>query len=114
MAPGGVGLGMPAIPSELRAKVEAQATKALEEQRPTFLKTCWEPAVKANPTPAKSKYTFNMTFDGATGKELSRGISETRGESRGDVGQCLRGLPIGLTIEPPGTNVNIDISINLP
>jgi hypothetical protein len=108
------GLGMPAAPPELHAKVVAQATKALEKQRPTFLKTCWEPSLKASPEPSKAKYIFNVTFDGATGKELSRGISEQRDMSRPDVGQCLRALPLSLEVEPPGMNVNVDVPLILP
>jgi hypothetical protein len=107
-------MGMPAVPAEVKTKVEERATKALEAERATFVKTCWEPAIKAKPTPATSKYIFNMTFDGATGKEIGRGISELRGESRPDVGQCLRGLAMGLVIQPPGANVNVDVTITLP
>lgn len=111
-APGG--FGMPAAPPEVQSKVVAQAAKAIEAMKPTFLKTCWEPAVKQAPEPAKAKYNFNMTFDGKTGKELSRGISELREMSRGDVGQCLRRLPLSLSVDPPGMNVNIDLPLDLP
>ena len=105
---------MPAAPPEVQAKVLAQATKAVEAMKPTFLKTCWEPAVKLAPEPAKAKYVFNMTFDGRTGKELSRGISESREMVRSDVGQCLRGLPLSLSVDPPGMSVNVDVPLVLP
>ena len=105
---------MPPVTSELRAKVEASAVKAFEAERANFRKTCWEPAIKEKPEPASSKFVFNVTFDGATGKEISRGVNELRGESRSDVAQCLRMLPIGVGIEPAGANVNVDVPILFP
>jgi hypothetical protein len=112
--PMGGGLSMPAVSPEARAKVEASAAKAFEAQRETFKKTCWDPVVKEKPEPKTSKFVLNMTFDGATGKEISRGVNELRKESRSDVAQCLRTLPMGLVIEPVGVNVNIDLPITLP
>ena len=105
---------MPAVPPELRAKVEASAAKAFEAERAKFKETCWDPAVKAAPEPATSKFVFNVTFDGRTGREISRGVNELRQESRSDVAQCLRGLPMGVVIEPVGVNVNVDVPITLP
>ncbi|HZF56129.1 MAG TPA: hypothetical protein VE093_46260 [Polyangiaceae bacterium] len=110
----GSGLGMPPVSGELRATVEASAVKAFEAERANFRKTCWDPAVKQAPEPPTSKFVFNVTFDGATGKEISRGINELRNESRSDVAQCLRTLPIGVVIEPVGVNVNVDVPITLP
>ncbi len=110
----GSGLGMPPVSTELRAKVEASAAKAFEAERANFRKTCWDPAAKQAPEPSTSKFVFNVTFDGATGKEISRGVNELRNESRSDVAQCLRTLPIGVVIEPVGVNVNVDVPITLP
>lgn len=111
----GGGVGMPAVSPEIRAKVEASAAKAFEAERVKFKETCWDPVVKAAPEGGKtSKFVFNITFDGATGKEISRGVNEIRNESRSDVAQCLRTLPMGVTIEPVGVNVNIDVPIVLP
>lgn len=115
--PVGGGLGMPAISPEVRAKVEASAAKAFEVERAKFKATCWDPVVKDGPERvpgATSKYVFNVTFDGTTGKEISRGVNEIRNESRSDVAQCLRTLPLGVVIEPVGANVNIDVPITLP
>jgi hypothetical protein len=112
--PIGGGLGMPAVSTEVRARVQASAAKAFEVERENFRKACWEPALKENPEPATSKFVFNVTFDGATGKEISRGVNELRGESRSDVAQCLRRQPIGVGIEPEGVNVNIDVPISFP
>jgi hypothetical protein len=108
------GLGMPGVSPEIRAKVEASAAKAFEAERAKFKETCWDPVVKEKPEPKTSKFVFNVTFDGATGKELSRGVNELRKESRSDVAQCLRTLPMGVVIEPVGVNVNIDVPITLP
>lgn len=110
----GAGLGMPPVAAEVRAKVEADAVKAYETERANFKKECWDPAIKQTPEPAKAKYVINVTFDGVTGKEISRGVNELRGESRGDVGQCLRMLPMGVSIPPPGVNINVDVPISFP
>lgn len=97
-----------------QSEVEALARQALEKTRALMLSKCWEPAVKENPEPSVAEYFYDMTFDGRTGKALGRGISEPREKSRGDVGQCLRELPMDYTIEPPGYNARVGITITLP
>lgn len=98
----------------MKAKVMEQAIQALERERPQFVKRCWEPALKEKPEPSKAKFLFNMSFDGATGREISRGISETREYPRSDVAQCLRALPMNLSVDPPGANVNIEVFFSFP
>ncbi len=112
--PPAVPAGAPQGPSaEARAKATADATKALEALRPQILKTCWVPAMKANAQPAAAKYVFSLSFD-PSGKELARGINEDRSASRPDVAQCMRQMPIGLVIAPPGVAVSVDAPLNLP
>lgn len=105
-------LGKPS--AELKAKVSDQAQKALEKERDTFVKQCWEPLTKSASEPSKAKFLFNMTFDGTTGREIGRGISETREYPRSDVAQCLRALPMGIAIEPPQMNVNVELFFSFP
>ncbi|WP_437948242.1 hypothetical protein WME98_47685 [Sorangium sp. So ce296] len=103
----------PALPRELYKRVEADAVKALEARRPQFLKRCWEPSVRKNPAPPRAKYLFSMTFD-ESGKEIARGISEVRGMERPDAAQCLRMIPLGIGVPPPGTRVAVEIEMVLP
>lgn len=96
-------------------KVKADVTKALDaEKTKSFLPMCWKPLLAKTPKPDRAKYTFDMAFD-AQGKEISRGISEHREAERSDVGICLRKLPIGLTIPPPGGPVSsLAVDIEFP
>ncbi|WP_437563927.1 hypothetical protein [Sorangium sp. So ce542] len=103
----------PALRRELHKRVEADAVKALEARRPQFLKQCWEPSVRKNPAPPRAKYLFSMTFD-ESGKEIARGISEVRGMERPDAAQCLRMIPLGIGVPPPGTRVAVEIEMVLP
>lgn len=79
-----------------------------------FVPKCWKPIVEAQPEPATSHYTINLTFN-ADGVEIARGISEIRDtDSRPDVANCLRMLPIGLTIPPPHTPVAMTLALDFP
>lgn len=95
------------------AAAGANAARALEGVKPDLIQKCWNPALARAPEPATARYLFDLTFD-AAGKEIARGISEPRGESRADVGVCLRALPIGLAIPPPGENVRVEAVLVLP
>ncbi|WP_437760393.1 hypothetical protein [Sorangium sp. So ce1389] len=102
-----------AVPSELYERVAADATSALEARRQLFVKQCWEPSLKKNPTPARARYLFNMTFD-ESGKEIARGISEVRGMDRPDAAHCLRMIPLGIGVPPPGARVAVEVELTLP
>ncbi|WP_438011417.1 hypothetical protein WME89_23875 [Sorangium sp. So ce321] len=102
-----------ALPSELYERVAADAASALEARRPLFVKQCWEPSLKKNPTPARARYLFNMTFD-ESGKEIARGISEVRGMDRPDAAHCLRMIPLGIGVPPPGARVAVEVELTLP
>ncbi|WP_437841083.1 hypothetical protein [Sorangium sp. So ce1153] len=102
-----------APPSELYERVAADATSALEARRPLFVKQCWEPSLKKNPAPARARYLFNMTFD-ESGKEIARGISEVRGMDRPDAAHCLRMIPLGIGVPPPGARVAVEVELTLP
>ncbi|WP_437738031.1 hypothetical protein [Sorangium sp. So ce1335] len=102
-----------ASPGELQKRVEADAIKALEARRTLFVKQCWEPSLKKSATPARARYLFNMTFD-ESGKEIARGISEVRGMDRPDAAQCLRMIPLGIAVPPPGARVAVEVEMILP
>lgn len=101
-------------PEALQRARDAAKAALLAEKKATFLARCWEPALKREPTPATSKYVFDLAFD-PEGREVARGISELRGESRPDVGQCLREVPMGLRLTPPpGANLDVSVEISFP
>ncbi|WP_438020873.1 hypothetical protein WMF18_18200 [Sorangium sp. So ce315] len=102
-----------ASPGELYSRVAADAMEALEARRQLFVKQCWEPSLKKSPTPARARYLFNMTFD-ESGKEIARGISEVRGMDRPDAAQCLRMIPLGIAVPPPGARVAVEVEMTLP
>ncbi|MGK3983441.1 hypothetical protein WME99_10400 [Sorangium sp. So ce136] len=102
-----------ALPSELYERVVADATSALEARRPLFVKQCWEPSLKKSPTPPRARYLFNMTFD-ESGKEIARGISEVRGMDRPDAAHCLRMIPLGIGVPPPGARIAVEVELTLP
>lgn len=96
----------------LETTVREQAKQVLAAaQQATFIPKCWTPVVTANPGPSTSTYYFQITFD-AQGKERGRAISERRGTSRPDVAICLRKLPLGLEVPPPGTPVRVELPLD--
>ncbi|WP_437820685.1 hypothetical protein [Sorangium sp. So ce1078] len=103
----------PPPPGELYKRVQADAVRALEARRSLFVKQCWEPSLRKSPAPARAKYLFSMTFD-ESGKEIARGISEVRGMERPDAAQCLRMIPLGIGVPPPGTRVAVEVEMTLP
>lgn len=101
------------VPEALRVTVTAQVSAALDALRPRILAECWEPALAKKAEPRAAEYILRLTFD-AAGKEILRGVTDVRGSSRGDVGQCLRQMQMNLSIPPPGAYVPIDIRLTLP
>jgi hypothetical protein len=70
--------------------------------------------LKREPLPAKAKYSVQLNFD-AQGKEVTRGISEVgRAESRPDVAQCLRTLPMGISVPAPGAALQVVVLVEFP
>lgn len=107
-------LNVPAAAADVQAAAVTAAKSAVEtEKKATILPRCWEPAIKSRPSPAVAKYMINMTFD-PTGKEVARGIAEDRAAERADVAACLRQLPLGLQIAPPGVTVRVEVPLELP
>ena len=115
LPPRGGGLVMPGAPEEVRQRAENAAREALlAEKKARFIPECWAPAIKKQPSPATSKHVFSIGFD-AQGREMGRGLKEIRGQTRGDVSQCLRAFPMGLRISPPpGVPIVVEIPIEFP
>ncbi|AUX43174.1 hypothetical protein SOCE26_046170 [Sorangium cellulosum] len=103
----------PSLPSERYGRVAEDAARALEARRSDFVKSCWAPSLKKRPAPARAKYIFSMSFD-ESGKEVARGISEVRGMERSDVAQCLRMIPLGINVPPPGMRAAVEVEVILP
>jgi hypothetical protein len=98
----------------LADRVNADVQTALRARIPHWIETCWTPAIAANPTPATSKYVFDLTVD-AAGNEIARGISEVRDEpSRSDVGTCLRADREPIHVPPPKVPVRVSVWVRLP
>jgi hypothetical protein len=97
----------------LGAAAAKQVSAAIEQHRKTLLKECWEPSVKKSPKPEAVKLVFNFTFD-EQGKQIIRGIHETRDANRPDVTSCVTDKLPPLQIAPPGKNTYIEVPFTLP
>ncbi len=93
--------------------VRADAKKALDAQRATLVKACFEPSLAKKKDPPKMKLGLNFTFD-AQGKQITRGISEDRETARADVLACLSEKLEPITVPPPGANTYVEIPWELP
>jgi len=101
-------------PAKLRARVGKQVAEVLEQQRPMFVDECWAPSAAKVQEPREASYRFSITID-ATGREIARGISESRDAYRADVGRCLRSIrDAQITIPAPGRTVKVDLALTLP
>lgn len=101
----------PPVPPD---QVAAQVAAALEAQRGRFISTCWQPSLAKAAQPARSPYELNFTIS-AEGKEVARGISELRGQSRADVAQCLRAIhDAPILVAPPGQATTVTLTLWLP
>jgi hypothetical protein len=105
----------PAPPQGTPANVTAErVAAALEAQRARFVKDCWAPSAAKTPDPPRSPYIFNVSIS-PEGREMARGISEVREQSRGDVAQCLRGIvDAPVQVEPPGVTQSVEVTLWLP
>lgn len=102
-----------AAPTPSKSKLAEQAAAAIDVHRAMLVKKCWEPAVKASPTPATINYVFTITFD-AEGNQIMRGIVEDRITGRPTVTACVtQSLPL-LQIPPPGEPATVEVPFHLP
>lgn len=91
-------------------QLRQHAQRALEAEKPRFVERCWTPSAGG---PDQIKLVFELLFD-PEGREIGRGVTEVRDMARPDVADCVRGLPLGLTIPPPGRPVELRVALLLP
>lgn len=99
----------PALPSDeqLRAEVAAH----VEAAKPRWKVACWDTADPATRKPGR--YISILAFD-AEGQVDISGVTEIRGESDSNVGQCLRLQVSTFKISAPGRNVSFEIPFEMP
>jgi hypothetical protein len=103
--------GEPPSMEQLEQRVGEEALAGLMAQ--PLDSECWDPAIARAADPATANYVYDLTFD-AAGNEISRGINETRGESRADVGVCLSQHFASLRVHPPGQQVHVLVTVAFP
>ena len=112
--PGRFPVTPPAASPAIQTAADQAAVSALSvEKKTNFVPKCWVPSVQKSATPANAKYRLEMMF-GADGVEIGRGIHEDRAATRDDVASCLRNMPIGLRISPPGAPVLVSLALEFP
>lgn len=98
----------PATASNVDRKATAgQARAALDQHKKKIVEACILPALAAKPTPPNVKLSFNFSFD-ASGKQLTRGISEDRETGRPGITQCVQSKLPAIQIPPPGAGVFVE------
>jgi hypothetical protein len=112
VAPSGPAAAKVVVTPDLVARVAEQARERLEGLRPLLVRRCWP---EGGPrSRAASTVVVNLTFD-ASGREIARGISESRRAPAGEAGACLRKLrDAPIAIAPPGATVGVSVPLTLP
>jgi len=95
------------------ARVTGEAKAVLEAAQPELSRRCM-PTYGLPEGQATAKVAFEITYD-AGGREISRRVVEERRRQTGDLARCLRRLPLGaFHVEPPGTNVDVQVALVFP
>ncbi|TVR94334.1 MAG: hypothetical protein EA418_10385 [Wenzhouxiangellaceae bacterium] len=82
-------------------RAREQARRSMQDNlQPYMLEHCWNKLRAIEPEPSTSTYHLQLAF-AKDGRETGRAISQVRETpSRYDVAECLRTLPLGLSIDP--------------
>jgi hypothetical protein len=109
------GASVPASRPQLTGPAEAARAGflAVVAAKRDLLAKCWAPLVAKQPTPARSKHVLRETF-GADGAEAHREVTDVAGESRADVGSCLRDLPLDLKSKPSDFPSTVEVTLAFP
>lgn len=85
----------------ITGQAREQARRSLQDDlQRDMLELCWSKLQAIEPEPSTSVYQIQLAFSEA-GREMGRSISQVREKpSRYDVAECLRTLPLGLTVDP--------------
>lgn len=94
------------VPS--RDQLLQQVGQALEKSKPTLLKSCPTETKKA-----PDRFMIDYTFS-TEGRQVARGFSENRSNTRHGLGACLSGALPAITILPPGRTVNVEAEFSFP
>ncbi len=95
------------------AVVDGEVKKATSALAKTMSERCYAPHANDKEIPKHIHIIYSGTFD-AAGKEVARGISDSREDAYPPVSRCLRELPMDLAIAPPGRSVNVIEALELP
>jgi hypothetical protein len=97
----------------LVARVTGDAQSIYEAARPELSRRCM-PTYGLPDGQVSAKLAFDIVYD-AGGREISRRVIEERPRQTGDLARCLRRMPLGaLHVQPPGTNVNVQVALDFP
>jgi hypothetical protein len=93
---------------ELHDRVVGEVGRQLAGQRSALARTC------APGGGAGAAFSVGATFN-AEGAMLGMAISDAeKSEAAGEIGACLRGQSISLSLEPPGQVVSVNVPLRLP
>ncbi|MEO5729532.1 MAG: hypothetical protein ABI134_02015 [Byssovorax sp.] len=102
-----------AAPRVERSEVVKQVEAALAKHKKVLVEKCLAPSLAKQPEPKTVSYVFNFTFD-ASGKQIARGTTESRENSRSDVTRCVNETLPPIEVPPPGQSMPLDVTFVLP
>lgn len=95
------------------ANAAREAARVVMSKKAAFAAACWTPLQSSQPVPAQSRHRVRETFD-AEGNEVSRTVEDVPGQSRADVAECLRALPLDLEIAGGNKPTTVAVTIAFP
>jgi hypothetical protein len=87
--------------------------QAVESHRMTFVDSCWRPAAKEHPAPAREKFELRFLFD-SKGHLASYAVNDPADGQRLDVAKCLRTSRPEISLPAPGHGVTVQLALDLP
>lgn len=99
-------------PSDTASAARA-AARAVMSKKAALAEACWTPLLAQQGEPAQSHHLLRETFD-SEGKEVSRTVEDVNGQSRADVAECLRALPLDFEIAPGDQPLTVTVTIAFP
>jgi len=103
----------PGPPATSQAEAARAGFLAVVAAKRELAARCWAPAVARQPTPSRSSHVLRVTFD-PDGAATRREVIDRPGESRPDVGSCLRGLPLDLKSRPSAFPSTVEVTLTFP
>lgn len=104
----------PSAPTPLsNAETDAEVKKALADLHGQIMKSCWTIHEHDKEMPKHLKLIYSGAFD-ADGREIGRGLSDSRDGYYLPLSTCARALPMNLRIRAPGKTFSVTEAIELP